>query len=760
MLTKTRKWSIIVLLLLALVMAGCSDPKPVVKEKVTPTAIEIEAYSYVGTSEQMGVLIGGDPMVLGIKVEPEDGDPAVTWSSSDTSIATVDENGYVTGLKGGNVKIRAVSTKDDTIKAEINITVFESLDQMEVLLNAMNYIKESIPKYISADYKFPTYDNKLVTIEYFDTNGNKFMNGLFKYNYTIDEIQAIKAKVNYLGVSGEVNFEIRIVADQEHNEFEAIKAAKANVEEFLKTYKDDKLKETISSLPTAYTFGEGEDAIDVAISWTTASNNLTITEVQDEDGVVTRVEATFSRPNDDTVATLETYFACENVSEVARHKVTLNGYTKEEKIAWLKENVLPKVTELQAKNLNLPTTDSKYNTTITWASSDEASLSNIGRINPYLDAEKTVTLTATITYTSSTEGATFTEDVVLPILVKPAANDAEKVALDFSNRIADDETFPTYFPYGLKSREGNTLPLPTKVGGDSQYKDVEVVWTCSEEGLFSETWELQKQYLKYHEITLTFTVTVGDNSATGEVIINVGITEFRNTKYIGGRFIAAKDLTEDQPFDSLNTISRDDGAEAGSSYEGWSGYTYYIDVTDETTGVVTRYQYFADKKYTYKIFEGEGGISYDEDGNMIGNIKGMTGDVHANYQYMFMVNTTDKDVQIPISYLNYKGSSVTKDINGNNLIRQVSVAFDGWRIAFAADKDGKVTFGFGATNIETGLIEAADKDEEGNYTLPEYVTIPAGGFGWSPFTNQNNTALGIFCEVGAEITLLEYTPKY
>ena len=72
-------------------------------------------------------------------VLPEDAtDPGVTWASSDTEIATVDENGLLTGLAAGTVTITATSVSDpevnDTISVEItggslqsgnDITVFE-----------------------------------------------------------------------------------------------------------------------------------------------------------------------------------------------------------------------------------------------------------------------------------------------------------------------------------------------------------------------------------------------------------------------------------------------------------------------------------------------------------------------------------------------------------------------------------------------------------------------------------------------------------
>ena len=49
--------------------------------------------------------------------------PAVTWTSTDEAIATVSETGEVKALSVGTAKIMVVSTTDETIKAQFELTV-------------------------------------------------------------------------------------------------------------------------------------------------------------------------------------------------------------------------------------------------------------------------------------------------------------------------------------------------------------------------------------------------------------------------------------------------------------------------------------------------------------------------------------------------------------------------------------------------------------------------------------------------------------
>ena len=54
----------------------------------------------------------------------------VTWASANEQFATVDENGVVTGLKRGNVRITATAADGSNIRANINVQVTQSAEEI------------------------------------------------------------------------------------------------------------------------------------------------------------------------------------------------------------------------------------------------------------------------------------------------------------------------------------------------------------------------------------------------------------------------------------------------------------------------------------------------------------------------------------------------------------------------------------------------------------------------------------------------------
>ena len=99
---------------------GCSLCKAEQTRKIPRLgAVKVDA---IELSESEKTVFVGDTFTITATVKPEDAfNRTVTWSSSDPSIATVDENGTVTAIAKGEAIITAESA--DGVKAECKVTV-------------------------------------------------------------------------------------------------------------------------------------------------------------------------------------------------------------------------------------------------------------------------------------------------------------------------------------------------------------------------------------------------------------------------------------------------------------------------------------------------------------------------------------------------------------------------------------------------------------------------------------------------------------
>ena len=789
-----------------------------VKCYAAPDKIKIES-GKLKYDEAKGafLLVKGESVTLSISVEDEEMSTEVKWSVSSQKRASITEDGVLTGTGYGEVTVKAQSTSAK-VEDSIKVIVVEDTNAKKVLVNNKNEIEKQIPRFITGDYVFPMAPNENVETLYFDavsdrTNpDNAFYYGEYEYIYdSIDRVETLYCVLNYEGETTEFEFTICVVGDEEDNEFLALDYAKEQLDELFGGYvgaAGEKISANIE-VPEAYS---AEEALyDVELSYeiecTYAQVPLKMSKIGEAGAE--KMTAVYSKPNDDTPVRIVIYCTTANNDAVYRYNLKAAGYTQEEIVEYLTANVLPQANEagefkLVCQNITLPSDDTtkKFGKlAIEWKSSDETVVTNDGRFaNPALAAQTSVTLSATIKYEGTNDSSfAFEESVAIEFDVYPAENLAQSVALQVGNFIQKDEFMSQikYFPFGKTDRvdaEGNisnVMPLPKVVSELTDqlpdYANLEIAWSANEEGLLDENYKLLKQYLRYHEVVLTYALTVDGNEATGEVVINVGITEVKNTIYLGGNWYQQSATGADSG-DVLCQLSKFDGPVGvlpsaaltwGYSYSQgqFQGTTWYVDITDEETGAKTRYQYFAhaagfitlDDQFKIELSDPNDNASAvitlnEELNKYVGSNYG--GNWAAIYH-----NVTDKEVKIPMAPLSanaFLGNAEVQWANHpwtkNNVIsRDNAFSIDGWRIGFVMDGEGKVVIGSG----EDAQFQAHyDADADGQLTDADYwVTVPAGGYAYTPRTQQNagdatGTYMRYFCQVGAEVKVSYFDPYF
>lgn len=106
------------------------------------TVTVIKKATSVNLNSTTLTLAGGDTYQLKATVDPWDVEQDVTWESSDPAIATVDENGLVTGIGQGEAVITATSVNNPDVSRTCNVTVtsnFHIADTAEGLESPHNY---------------------------------------------------------------------------------------------------------------------------------------------------------------------------------------------------------------------------------------------------------------------------------------------------------------------------------------------------------------------------------------------------------------------------------------------------------------------------------------------------------------------------------------------------------------------------------------------------------------------------------------------
>ena len=112
----------------------------------------------------------GDSITLNATIQPSSMSQEVTWTSSNTNVATVDSTGKVTSVGIGNCVITATSTQSSSLKASCEITV-EEVKVTSITLNKTSYtFTNNTPLQLTATVAPENATNKEVTWESSDEN--------------------------------------------------------------------------------------------------------------------------------------------------------------------------------------------------------------------------------------------------------------------------------------------------------------------------------------------------------------------------------------------------------------------------------------------------------------------------------------------------------------------------------------------------------------------------------------------------------------
>lgn len=122
------------------------------------TVIVTEPVTGITLNFEEATIYTNEKIVIIPTVTPVDADnKAVTYMSSDPSVATVDEHGVVTGISGGSAII-LVTTVERGLVASCKITVYEFVTSVEIL-DKLPYINKGVTRRLKAEVKPDTATN-------------------------------------------------------------------------------------------------------------------------------------------------------------------------------------------------------------------------------------------------------------------------------------------------------------------------------------------------------------------------------------------------------------------------------------------------------------------------------------------------------------------------------------------------------------------------------------------------------------------------
>lgn len=105
----------------------------------------------ISVSPSSQIISIGDTFILTYTISPSNATTTVTWSSSNSNIASVDKNtGKVTGINAGTTYINATTSNGKTNRCEVTVEKDEEEDGEEIDINEINFPDKFFREYLLA----------------------------------------------------------------------------------------------------------------------------------------------------------------------------------------------------------------------------------------------------------------------------------------------------------------------------------------------------------------------------------------------------------------------------------------------------------------------------------------------------------------------------------------------------------------------------------------------------------------------------------
>lgn len=140
----------LLIFVLMFLIVGCT-PKNDDKKVVEPTSISI--INLTGSNE---LIVGGKNVELTSFIDPSGDGLKVIWSSNNLDVASVDENGLVTGLSEGTAKITAKIDGYD-LTDTIDVFVYDDSANLNTIVGIISYLDTIIPSSTTEDITLPFF---------------------------------------------------------------------------------------------------------------------------------------------------------------------------------------------------------------------------------------------------------------------------------------------------------------------------------------------------------------------------------------------------------------------------------------------------------------------------------------------------------------------------------------------------------------------------------------------------------------------------